>query len=99
MIALEKILQERDIFRARVELMRMLTELSDEALEYVWRPIAYAYYHTDNHDNNVLSDEDVHRILLVISVANDPAEIVQTVACCRAAACQEWEAKKRGIQE
>ena len=59
MPSLEKIMQQRDTLRARMELVRMLTELSDGALEYVWRPIAYAYCLTDEHNVDVMTPEDI----------------------------------------
>ena len=85
MFTLEKIMRQRDMFRARVELMRMLTELSDDALKYVWRPIAYAWHYTDGNDPDVMTDDDVNRMYLVRAVAHDnPYVVSRTCVWCRA---------------
>lgn len=79
MITLEKIMQKRNMLHARVELMRLLTELSDDALEYVWRPIAYAYYWTDGHDMNILSEDDIKRFHLIVAAAYESSETVRVM--------------------
>ena len=50
--------------KARITLTKMLLNLSDDALEYVWRPIIYAYY-TDQRDPDRLTDDDVKRLSLI----------------------------------
>ena len=84
MITLEKIINQRDMFRAKVELMRMLTELSDDALKFVWRPIAYAYYFTDDHNADILTGDDVDRLWLIVSTAIDPPEVTHEVSLYQA---------------
>lgn len=64
----------------RPELLRMLTELSDEALAYVWRPIVYACYHTDGRDGDRLTDEDAMRMSLIGAAAHESAEFVKRVS-------------------
>lgn len=95
MLTLEKIINQRDMFRARVELMRMLTELSDDALEYVWRPIAYAWHHSDQNDPDVMTDDDMKRMLLIIAVAHDKPDVIYTVVMnLRSIYWAEWEASR-----
>ncbi len=65
---MENTINQFDPSRARIELLRMLSELSAEALEYVWRPIVYAYYWTDDRNQALLTDDDRNRFSL-ISVA------------------------------
>ena len=97
MIALEKMMHQRDMFRARVELMKMLTELSDDALKYVWRPIAYAWHYTDNNDPDVMTEDDLNRMCLVGAVANENQGVIYRTSCmCRAA--MNGELKRRRTQ-
>ena len=42
---------------ARTTLAKMLLALSGEALEYVWRPIIYAYYYSDGRDPDRLNQK------------------------------------------
>lgn len=63
------LIRQRNMKKAKEELMKMLADLSDNALQYVWRPIAYAYYMTDDHGIDLLTDEDVNRFGLIISAA------------------------------
>ncbi len=53
-----KTINQFDPSRTRVSLIQMLTELSEDALKYVWRPIAYAYYWVDECNQNLLTDVD-----------------------------------------
>lgn len=53
-----------NIKTARSLLSKILSELSDEALEYVYRPIMYAYLWTDGRGHDQLTDDDMHRIQL-----------------------------------
>ena len=78
-IALEKLMQQRNILRVRTELMWLLTELSDDALEYVWRPIAYAYYWTDHHNPELLSEDDARRFRLIGAATNGSHETVRVM--------------------
>lgn len=64
---------------ARIELIRMLMELTDEALKYVYRPIAYAYLWTDQRDPDRLTEDDLSRIQLIGDVANSSPEVVSRV--------------------
>ncbi len=65
-----------DPSRARAGLMRMLSELSVDALEYVWRPIVYAYYYTDYHDMDMLTDDDSKRFDLIGAAAHGSPEFI-----------------------
>ena len=58
---------------ARLKLTEMLLALSDEALEYAWRPIAYAYYYTDGRDPDRLTSEDAARLTLIGVAAHGDA--------------------------
>ena len=62
----------------------MLSELSDKALAYVWRPIAYAYNWTDGHGTESLSKDDVWRMSLVCAVAHVSPEVIDRIADYRA---------------
>lgn len=64
----------------RQELQQMLAALSDEALAYVWRPIVYAYYHTDGRDGDRLTDEDAMRMSLIGTAAHESTEFVKRVS-------------------
>lgn len=63
-------------YYARDSLLRMFSELSVEALEYVWRPIVYAYYWSDDRDKGILTADDYNRLTLISSAAHDSPEIV-----------------------
>lgn len=78
------IIKQRDMKRAKVELMKMLSELSDDALQYVWRPIAYAYYWTDEHGIELLTEDDVNRLNLICVVTHESPEYVNRLVRCRA---------------
>lgn len=75
---------QKSIGRAREELMEMLSELSDRALAYVWRPIAYAYNWTDGHGMESLSQDDLWRMNLVCAVAYGSPEAIDRLADYRA---------------
>lgn len=79
MTDLEKITRQRDLLQTRLKLMRMLTELSDDAMKLVWRPIAYAYYFTDDHGADTLTNDDLDRLGLIVSAATDPTEVAHEV--------------------
>ena len=72
----EKIQIKYDFPRTRENLSQLLNELSDEALKYVCRPIWYAYLWTDEHDMDVLTDEDIDRFSLIGAAVNDTSETV-----------------------
>lgn len=65
-----------EIQKARTTLAKMLLDLSDEALEYVWRPIIYAYYYTDIRDPDRLTDDDSKRLALIIAVAHESPNVI-----------------------
>lgn len=65
-----------EIQKARTTLAKMLLDLSDEALEYVWRPIIYAYYYTDMRDLDRLTDDDSKRLALIIAVAHESPNVI-----------------------
>ena len=62
---------------ARSILQKILSELSDEALVYVWRPIMYAYLWTDGNDHDRLTDDDMRRIRLSGMIAHGSPEAVE----------------------
>lgn len=65
-----------EIQKARTTLAKMLLDLSDEALEYVWWPIIYAYYYTDMRDPDRLTDDDSKRLALIIAVAHESPNVI-----------------------
>ena len=65
-----------EMLKTRVILTKMLLALSDEALEYVWRPIVYAYYYTDQRDPDRLTDDDSKRLGLISVVAHEPPDVI-----------------------
>ncbi len=71
-----KTIVQYDPSRARVSLIRMLTELTDEALDYVWRPIVYAYNWVDAHDMDSMAKADDNRFGLLVDIAYSPSEVV-----------------------
>lgn len=95
MPSLEKNMQRRDMFRSRMELMRMLDELSDIALEYVWRPITYAHCLTDGHSIGTMTHEDMDRFGLIVSAANDLPEVVRKTNLYRLAVCRDQAIQRR----
>lgn len=64
--------------------MEMLSELSDKALAYVWRPIAYAYNWADENGVELLSEDDVWRMTLVCAVAYGSPETIDRLSSYRA---------------
>ncbi len=76
---MENTINQFDPSHARAGLMKMLSELSVDALEYVWRPIVYAYFLTVEHNPDALSDEDSERFSLIGSAAHDSFEIVRSI--------------------
>lgn len=96
MPSLEKITQQRDTLRARMELVRMLTELSNDAMKLVWRPITYAYYFTDNHGADTLNDDDLDRLGLIASAATDPTEVTHEVSLYRADVHRDYAKRREG---
>lgn len=69
----------------RITLTKMLLALSDEALEYVWRPVVYAYYYTDQRDPDRLTDDDVKRLSLIGVAAHSGEELVSRLDTVRRA--------------
>lgn len=61
---------------SREKLAEMLLELSDDALEYVWRPINYAYYMTDDRGPDRLTAEDSLRFSLIGEAAHADEEMI-----------------------
>ncbi len=68
-----------DPSRARVSLIRMLTELTDESLQYVLRPITYAYNWADAHDMDSMTEDDDNRFGLLADIAYSPSEVVSII--------------------
>ena len=71
--------------KARTTLTKMLLALSDEALEYVWRPIVYAYYYTDQRDPDRLTDDDANRLSLIGTAAHGGEGLVSRLVQVRRA--------------
>ena len=81
---------------ARSILQKTLSELSDEALVYVWRPIMYAYLWTDGHDHDRLTDDDMNRIHLSGMIAHGSPEAVESLdKWCLAVEHNEMRKKAR----
>ena len=68
---------------ARITLTKMLLALSDDALEYVWRPIIYAYYYTDQRDPDRLTDDDVKRLSLIRVATHSGEKLVSRLDAVR----------------
>ena len=62
---------------SRSDLINTLSMLSDDALEYVWRPIMYAYLWTDCHGHDQLTDDDMFRMHLSGMIAHGSPEDVK----------------------
>ncbi len=92
---MENTINQFDPSRARIELLRMLSELSAEALEYVWRPIVYAYFLTDDNNPDALSDEDAERFSLIGAAAHGSPEFVSRLNSWMRAlqSVMEWDKK------
>lgn len=58
-------------------LSQMLNKLSDDALEYVRLPILGAYLWTDQHEPEMLTDEEYDRFSLLGAAVHEPIERVQ----------------------
>lgn len=81
---------------SREELARMLSELSDDALQYVQRPILYAYYHADDRPHNPLSVDDLDRLALIGAATHDSPELVRFAAqLLRAARDSQFRSRRR----
>lgn len=68
---------KEEVTTARSILSKILSELSDDALVYVWRPIMYAYLWTDGNDHDRLTDDDMRRIHLSGMIAHGSPEAVE----------------------
>lgn len=68
-----------NIKTARSLLSKILSELSDEALEYVYRPIMYAYLWTDAHDHDRLTDDDMYRIHLHAAASTASPQVLKVL--------------------
>lgn len=81
---------------ARSTLQKILSELSDEALVYVWRPIMYAYLWTDGHGHDRITDDDICRIHLSGMIAHGSPEAVESLdKWCLAVEHNEMRKKAR----
>ena len=61
----------------RAELAWMLSELSDDALRYVVRPIVYAYYNADFRDPDRLTNDDSMRMSLISAAAFESEFVIR----------------------
>lgn len=79
----------------REELARMVSELSIDALQYVWRPILYAYNWVDEHDEEAMvNDDNICRWNLIISAAIETQKHVEDV-CEYSSWLQNFNRKKK----
>lgn len=87
-----------NIKTARSLLSKILSELSDEALEYVYRPIMYAYLWTDGrgrgHDQ--LTDDDMHRIQLYAAASTASPQVLKVLDMLRRGAINSAEKSEGG---
>ncbi len=90
---MENFINQFDPTRARAGLMRMLSELSVDCLELVWRPVVYAYCLTDDNNPDALSDEDAERFSLIGAAAHGSPEFVSRLNGWRRAlqSVMEWD--------
>ena len=70
---------------ARLTLAKMLLALSDDALEYAWRPIVYAYFFIDMRGPDRLTDDDVKRLGLIRAAAHGGGELISRLDVVRRA--------------
>ena len=70
---------------ARTTLEKMHLELSDDALEYAWRPIVYAYFFIDMRGPDRLTDDDVKRLGLIRAAAHGGEGLVSRLDVVRRA--------------
>ncbi len=84
---------QKDLMRPqRAELIHMLTELSDEAIEFVQRHIAYTYYWTDEHDMSALKEDDMARLrLYCAAVSIESPAFIRELDCWRKHVCRMEE--------
>ena len=87
--------EKEETTTARSTLVKILSELSDDALVYVWRPIMYAYLWTDGHGHDKLTDDDMRRISLSGIIANGSPEVVEQLDKWRWAV--EWNEMKEAL--
>ena len=76
---------KEEMLETRLNLTKMLLALSDDALEYVMRPIVYAYYYSDGRDPDRLTDDDVKRLGLIGAAAHGGEELVSRLDVVRRA--------------
>ena len=80
-----------NIKTARSLLSKILSELSDEALEYVYRPIMYAYLWTDGRGHDQLTDDDMHRIHLYAAASTASPQVLKVLDMLRRGAINSAE--------
>ena len=80
-----------NIKTARSLLSKILSELSDEALEYVYRPIMYAYLWTDGRGHDQLTDDDMHRIQLYAAASTASPQVLKVLDMLRRGAINSAE--------
>lgn len=80
-----------NIKTARSLLSKILSELSDEALEYVSRPIMYAYLWTDGRGHDQLTDDDMHRIQLYAAASTASPQVLKVLDMLRRGAINSAE--------
>lgn len=80
-----------NIKTARSLLSKILSELSDEALEYVYRPIMYADLWTDGRGHDQLTDDDMHRIQLYAAASTASPQVLKVLDMLRRGAINSAE--------
>lgn len=68
--------EKRETERARTQAVEMLLTLSPEALEYVLKPIEWAYNWTDGNDPDSMTKDDFIRFSLIGCAIRKPADHV-----------------------
>lgn len=63
----------------RQNAIRMLEDMSADAIEYVYKFILWTYNYTDMHDPDSLSDEDSERFSLARTAMREDHETVKTL--------------------
>ena len=71
--------KKQEIEQARTKAIERLLNLSPEALEYVLKPIEWAYNWTDQNEPESMTDEDSTRFSLVRCALHDSNDHVKRV--------------------
>jgi len=83
-----------DPSRVRAGLMRMLSELEDESLQFVMKPIVYAYNWVDAHVMDSITEDDYNRFGLLVDMTYGPSEVVSLINKLGCVTSRAWYDKK-----